>query len=182
MKRGKKLVLLLKCPVSTAPGQMLIQRTPCFLYWAWNFPIATFIAALLIAYPGALSNSNWMIGSRSAIPVDKAITFLALPARISGMNWLIRWILETTLIWKDLSTSSSKACGSSPLGALACNVSFANFDGGICAWDGFKMDLQHSDRVICIVFWYIRSISHEIVKTAAGNLGSLFNGTLFTWR
>lgn len=63
---------------------MLMNKTPCSLYWALNLPIAVFSAALLMAYGAPLAMLNLVMRSRSAIPVEMAMTFLAEPFRMSG--------------------------------------------------------------------------------------------------
>lgn len=83
-----RVILCMKCPTSTIPGQILKNKTPCFLYCALNFAVIMFIAALLVAYIGETSRSSLLTKSMSPMPLDMTTIFLVLPARMSGMKRL----------------------------------------------------------------------------------------------
>jgi len=75
----------LSCPTSTAPGAMLMNKTPSPAYSALNLATAVFIAALLIEYGPATSIEYSVVRSLSANPDERVMTFLTPPFRMSGM-------------------------------------------------------------------------------------------------
>ena len=55
------------------------------------------------------------MGSKSAKPEDKAITFLVSPLRIRGKKMLKKWTLAMTLVLKQSSKTCSSSFDCSPL-------------------------------------------------------------------
>lgn len=98
-------------PLSTLPGQILINRTPSFAYREANLAVTTFVPALLMPYGAAGSISNWRMKSTSDMPDEIATTFLPRPLRTSGVNRLNRWKLPTTFTLNDLRRSFSRSSG-----------------------------------------------------------------------
>ena len=97
------------------PGQILIKRTSSLAYWALNLATAAFSPVLLMVYAAARSMLNLEMSSKSACPLDMAITFLAWPLSMRGVKRLNRWMFPITLTLKHSSKFCSSSSGWFPL-------------------------------------------------------------------
>lgn len=86
--------------MSTSPGQIFINSTPCLAYCMLNLAVAMFWAALLIAYAGLIATSHLMANSVAASPLEMEMTFLTVPLRINGVKVLNRWMFPMQFVLK----------------------------------------------------------------------------------